>query len=287
MRLLLSGNRPTGLSCGVPASIDPDLHPISLGIVGQLRECMAAARNLEHLVASRTVGPQVLAQVIPDVATALCGLREVFARAKECVVHSGIALSDDELTAFSGAAIKQVSRLLDLMRTLSEAPVHAKTRLELERRLGKTMPVLVTAVAHFELLLEVTQVAAAEMNVHDLLTSIPDRGSERPYRPILVDGQGLDSVVTIPPRIALKSLSAWVAGRVEIGSTDLGLVVRAGDKQVRFSVGKVTQASIVVLLPVFFAAPHTSRVVRVVLQSYGGDIVGEELILPVFGHDPP
>lgn len=268
----------------MPARFDSDLVPISLGIAGQLRECLAAAQNLEHLVAALTVGPQVLAQVIPDVAAALSGLGVVFVRAKECVGQSGIVLSDQDLAFFCGPAMKKVRELLDVLAGLTGAPVHAKGRLDLERRLSKFMPVLVTAVAHFELLLEVAQVAPAVMSVRELLTSIPDRGSDRPHRPVLVDGQGLDCLVSIPPRVALKSLSAWASALEGAGSTAVGLVVRGEAERVRFSVGSVTQASFEVRLPVFFSAPHTPVVVRVVLQPYGGEIVEQELILPAFGY---
>ena len=248
------------------------LVPSALVAAGQLRECVAAARNLEHLVASLTVGPQVLSHVIPDVAEALGEYPAVLERAIACTDERGIDLSLSEREALIGTSGQRVSELLSLLAEVAEAPIHARARLSLERKLAQVVPVLVTATAHVELLLEICQAEPAELSVYELLTSMPERGSDRPHRPIFVQGSGLDSVVSVPPRVALKILSAWVSSRPGGDAGEVALGVRNEGGGVIFTIETSVRSDLQVRLPVFFPSPHTRMVLGAALRPYRGHV---------------
>jgi len=264
---------------------DPDHHfaPSALAAAGQLRECVAAARNLEHLAGSLSVGPQVLAHVVPDVATMLGEYPKLVNEALRCAQVLGVELSEAEQQAVVGESLERVQDLLVFLSSLAASNVHAKSRLILERKLARVVPLLVTAVAHAELILDLAQSEPAEMSIFELLTSMPQRGSDRPHQPISVRGEGLDRMVSVAPRVGLKLLSAWVSSVTRVQIEPWGLNIHADDRQATFSVGPGAVDGFVVRLPVFFPSPLTLRVVAAALRAYSGEIMQTSLIFPTKG----
>lgn len=256
----------------MPPPDDPELLAAALAAAGQLRECVAAVHNLEHLVTSISVGPQVLTQVIPDVAHHLRSFEATLDSGLGLVTNFGIEMSGQDRALVCAPAQQNVGELLELLGQMSDESVTAKRRLGLERSLGKILPVLVTTVAHVELLLEACQAGSAEMTVLELLTSLPERGSDRPHRPVSVGGSGLERLVCVPPRVILKALSAWSANALAHGGPNGGLLVGGGPLEVEFSVAEIERPQLVARFPVFSPASYTEIVVGAVLRPLGGSI---------------
>ncbi len=257
----------------------------ALVAAGQLRECVAAVRNLEHLVASLTVGRQVLAHVIVDVAHALTDFSVVIEGALKCCRQAGMLLSSDEQDALVGPPQQCVEALLKALSQSVSSPIHAKSRLALERRLARDVPVIVAAVAHLDLLLDIVQAESTDMSVLELLTSMPQRGSQRPHRPVSIRGDGLASIVSIPPRVGVGILSVWVSA-VAAGinvpkreAEDLGLVIRKREEEVEFACETHVFSNLVVRLPVFFPSKQSRVLLDVSLRPFGGRASGDTLVL--------
>lgn len=261
----------------------PDDREVLLAASGQLRECVAAAGNLEHLVGSLSVGPQVLSQVIPDVARQLRDFDGVLARALDSVIQLGVGISGPDRQAICSPAAQSVGELLAHLERLSFESVTAKSRLGLERTLSLVLPVLSSVAAHIDLLLDACQSAPAEMSIQELLTSIPERGSERPFRPVPVGGHDLERVVSIPPRVALKSIAAWSAAVFARQPAEWGLYLHGDDTILRLSLQPITDPVLVVRLPDFVTAPYGPLVVEAALRPFGGQVSEQVLSFPVVG----
>jgi hypothetical protein len=251
-----------------------------LGAIGQLRECVAAARNLEQLVSASKVGPQVLAHVVPDVARQLGEFAPVLIEILRYVTEAGVPLTDEERAVMVESPAEKVSELLVDLNALTATPIHAKVRLALERELLRLVPNLDSSLAHCELLLDSCQSAPSEMTIRELLTSIPERGSDRPYRPIAIGGEGLERLVTLSPRVALKLISAWMSTFSDEQPEITGLLVQADDREASFTIQFGLRSGPVARLPVFPPASYTSLVVAAVLRPYGGKTSGSSLIFP-------
>jgi len=261
----------------------PDDREVLLAASGQLRECVAAAGNLEHLVSSLSVGPQVLSHIIPDVARQLRDFDDVLARALDSVIELGVRILESDRQAICSPAAQSVGELLVELQRLSLEPVTAKSRLGLERTLGKVLPVLSSVAAHIDLLLDACQSGPAEMSIHELLTSIPERGSERPFRPVPVGGVELGRMVSIPPRVALKSIAAWSSGTFARQSADYGLFIDGDETTVQFSLRSIANPVLVVRLPEFVSAPYGPLVVEAALRPFGAQVSEQVLSFPVTG----
>jgi len=261
----------------------PDDREVLLAASGQLRECVAAAGNLEHLVGSLSVGPQVLSQVIPDVARQLRDFDQFLAQALDSVIELGIGISGPDRLAVCAPAAQSVDALLAHLEQLAAEPVTAKARLGLERALSQVLPVLASVAAHVDLLLDACQAGPAEMSVQELLTSIPERGSERPFRPVPVGGHALERLVSVPPRVALKSIAAWSAGVFARQPAHWGLFIHGDDATVQFSMRSIVDPALVVRLPDFVAAPYGQLVVEAALRPFGASVSEQVLSFPVSG----
>lgn len=252
--------------------------PDALAALGKLRERLAAVRNLEHLISSRSVGPKVLVQVAPDVAGMLGLWDEIVATLGERVA-AGLGLEAGRFTSLLSLGRAEVHALLRALHEQTSSLSQARSRLVMERVLNESMPALHAAVAHWELLVEATRTHSVSMSVGELLSSSPDKGSERPYRPLKVSG-GLDGLhVSLPPRAALSCLAA-------LGSIDphLGLrVTSGGDSQVRFSFESVRDVQLVAQLPVFPTSSHVRLIVAAALAPHQGvvDQAGVSFVVPV------
>lgn len=252
--------------------------PEALAALGKMRERLAAVQNLEHLVASRTVGPKLLGQVAPDVAGML-GLWPEIARGLSERLASGLGLELSRLVGVCSLGQVEVTRLLETLKTTGGGMIQAKARLVLERRIRETLPALQAAVAHFELLVEGTGTLSVAMSVGELLSSSPDTGSERPYLPVRVVGELESLFVALPPRFGLSSLAAFGATTSGWGR-ELGLVVQgASEGRVEFSVAPVAPEVKVTQMPAFPAGKETLSAVEAALGPHGGTITGSPQLL--------
>ena len=161
-----------------PSSSTSSLAPEALAGLGKLRECVAAARNLEHLVSSREVGPKVLAQVVPDAASEL----EPFGQAVADVydfVQGELELPSHSLSGLINSAQTTTGKLVDVLRTESGAGFNAKRRLSVERNIRESLPPLSSTLLQIELLVEATANTSVPMSIGELLSSTPDAGSSQ------------------------------------------------------------------------------------------------------------
>jgi hypothetical protein len=124
------------------------------------------------------------------------------------------------------------------------------------------------------------------MSVQELLTSIPERGSERPFRPVPVGGHDLERVVSVPPRVALKSIAAWSAAVFARQSADWGLYLHGDETTLLFSLQPIVEPLLVVRLPEFVTAPYGPLVVEAALRRFGGQVSEQVLSFPVVGRGP-
>lgn len=245
----------------------------ALASLGKLRERIAAARNLEHLVGSRTVGPKVLAQVLPDV-------RETLREWNECAfdlaehVGKGLSLEQSVLRPLFTLDRDAIEALSCTLQSVGEGPVAAKPRLNVERELRQHIPALERAIAHWEVLVEALRGVGVPMSIAELLTSPPDRTSERPMRSVWLVGATDELPVSVSPRTGLFCIAA-IAGTLAAPATALTLHVShdAGKVVLTFSDGKPDEESKVrALLPLFPASAITRDVAGAALGHYGATV---------------
>ncbi len=223
----------------------------------------------------------MLGQILPDVARSLDAFPDAVGRSIVSARHFGFELSPEEESGLAGSGLRRLSDLSATLRSLEGGPILARSRLAVEHQLAQVMPSLVTSVAHIEMLLEVCQSGPSEMSVFELLTSMPDRGTERPYRPISVARDGLGTLVYLSPRVALRLLSAWLSASIEGAPGEQGLVVATGASTVMFSLVPHVDSDLVIRLPLFSADHHTSLVLGAALRPLGGFLLEKSLHLPV------
>lgn len=256
-----------------------------LAAVGQVRECLAAARNLEHLVSSISVGPKVLLQVLPDVAQLLAR----FPDAVKGLLHSlepRMMLTSEQRDELSRIAALELAELGATFRRLEGERLQARQRLELERQLRLAVPLIVSAVAHCELLVEAVTAAALCSSLRDLLSVVSERRSDRPWRRVPIAGD-LDGVMClVPPRTALLALSAYAshgADAADFGSSPTLLFSQRGPEdglvvEVSWTENQPTPHA--ASLPIFFPHSVTPWVVGAALRVHGGDWTKSCLLLP-------
>lgn len=255
-----------------------------LAAVGQVRECLAAARNLEHLVASINVGPKVIVQVLPDVA----GLLERFPTAVDRLLDAlepHLRLAPTEREQLSRMAAAELMGLLATLKRADGVRMQARQRLEIERQLRQAVPRAVSVVSHCELLVEAVNAVPVRSSLRDLLSMISDRRSDRPWQRVPVAGD-LDVVSLIPPRTALLALAAYASHGAE-GSRQapvpaLLITERAGEAGLSVEVSLCTAqpGSLQASLPIFAAHQVTPSVVGAALRIHGGAWTERCLLLP-------
>jgi len=186
----------------VPTSAHPSAELASR--LGRQRECLAAIRNLEQLLASIHAGPKVIESLLPEVGHVIRPMHED--------TDGLLALLEPAANAESPLAAlarKAHESLTELERALGHGAgaLTAKKRLALERHVRSLTPELGRIVEHWELILESVTGGGVTLPLGELLSSRPDHGSSRPLRRLLVFGAPLDVLVTLPPRAALGALS--------------------------------------------------------------------------------
>lgn len=192
------------------------LAPEALAGLGKLRECVAAAQNLEHLVGSRDVGPKVLGQVVPEVAAELEPLSQAVADVY-AYVQGVLDLPEASLAGIVDTAQNTSKRLIAALKQEERAKFDARRRLSVERHIRTSLPPLSATLFQIELLVEATSQTPVPMSVGELLSSAPDTGSNRPKRTISLVGDVDDMIVSIPARTGLRCLSIITAGLIAEG----------------------------------------------------------------------
>src|SRR5690606_28621068 len=127
------------------------------------------------------------------------GLWDAVAQTLSERIEKALGLESARLSPLLTLAQAEIAMLLTTFREVSASLAQAKSRLVLERVLGESVPALHTAVAHWELLVEATRTHSVSMSVGEFLSSSPDTGSERPYRPLKVRGALDDLRISLPP----------------------------------------------------------------------------------------
>lgn len=260
------------------------LDPEALAAVGKLRECVAAARNLEHLVASRDVGPKLLEQVVPEVAAELMPFQNAIVEASSFVIKQ-LDLDAGALEALVQAG-QQYARALS--RGLGEdagTPMNAKRRLFIERVIRDSLPMLSACLGQMELLIEATSSEGVPMSAHELLTSTPEVGSNRPHRRVVVHGAATELSIQTPARIGLRCLGIVAAAIDPNGSTPLCLEVREKAGFAEFRVTEVAPNGefSTTKLPMYPHTKHSLSTAAAALKRYGGklDETGRAVLLPL------
>src|SRR5690606_26108920 len=104
----------------------------ALGALGKLRECVAAVRNLEHLVASRDIGAKVLRRVVPEVASELQPFSQALSE-MDILLREALSLPPESISSLFATAQNAAKHLLDELMASASSPFNAKGRLALER----------------------------------------------------------------------------------------------------------------------------------------------------------
>jgi hypothetical protein len=179
----------------------------AVGYLGSLREALAALRNLEQLLASVSVGPKVLSQLVPEMAAELPAWKESVVRLVD--LAEAELQPEASLRPFERFLFERLERVHEPMRD-ARPPITAKVRLALERGLRSVVPEFATAVEHLELLVEAMTLGRVTVSFEEMLHSRPEAGSDRPHRTLLLRGD-LAMLVDIPARVALRALGIFVS----------------------------------------------------------------------------
>jgi len=245
----------------------------ALAALGKLRERIAAARNLEHLVGSRTVGPKVLAQVVPDVRESLRDWNECAFELAEHV-GKGLAIEQCELRPLFTLDRDAIEALCCTLESVGDGPVAAKARLNVERELRQHIPALAKAMEHWEILVEALRGSGVPMSVAELLSSSPERTTDRPMRSVWLVGATEELEVSVPPRTGLFCIAA-LASTLAAPNEPLSLRVSRGPQgvQMSFSPGVASDESKVsVRVPLFSHSPITREVIQSALRIHSGKV---------------
>jgi hypothetical protein len=257
------------------------LGPAALGAVGKLRECVAAARNLEHLIGSRDIGPKVLEQVLPEVAAELLPFVDSLAEVLS-LTRTSLGLSAKALEPLFLEAAEQATQLIEELEGNRNGAMNAKRRLAIERTLKEALPGLSASLSHTELLVEATNSEGVPMSVHELLSSTPDAGSNRPHRRIHTTGPTEAIFITAPARIGLRCLGMLASAYDPQGKQALTLEVAARGDDATFVLRQTSTpdaAAPMVKLPIFPHTKYSVATVEAALLRYGGKVVAEEFML--------
>lgn len=280
MLLLLPGYRPARLIPGLSDSYDDpksrpsqrsgSLAPEALAGVGKLRECVAAAKNLEHLISSRDVGPKILQQVVPDVASEL----EPFSRTVEEVyayVLGELHLPKESLSGLVAVARATSGQLIASLRTDAKAQFNARRRLAIERNIRSSLPPLSATLCQIELLVEATSQTPVSMSVGELLMSTPDTSSNRPHRKIILTGEVDDLIVSIPARIGIGCLSMIASTLETKGRPRAELQAHRNDGRIQLLFREMTiKDGRDAEIPVYPDSPHSMETVSAALGRFDG-----------------
>lgn len=199
-----------------PESRPSSLAPEALAGLGKLRECVAAAQNLEHLIGSRDVGPKVLVQVVPEVAADLEPLSQAVADVYS-YIKGALALPENALTGVVKTAQTTSESLIESLRHDAKAKFDARRRLSIERSIRASLPPLSATLSQVELLVEATSHTPVPMSVGELLSSAPESGSGRPQRVVSLSGDVDELIVSIPARLGIRCLAMIAAARIAAG----------------------------------------------------------------------
>lgn len=251
--------------------------------MGKLRECVSAVRNLEHLIASRDVGPKVLEQVVPDVAAEMLPYRESVVAASAFVTGS-LGLTEGSLDGFVRHAQATAQAIFSGLKEDEHAPMNARRRLAVERVLRDTLPALSASLSQVELLVEATSSEGVTMSAFELLSSSPEAGSNRPHRRVTVSGSTEDIHIRTPARIGLRCLGMLASAMDPLGEMGLLLEVRPEGNMAVFSVSEAEPAGdATVKLPMYPHTEHSVVIAAAALARFGGTIDADarRLLLPI------
>lgn len=268
-----------------PTAAPDPLVSAALGALGKLRECVAAARNLEHLLASRDVGPKMLDQVVPDVAAELLPFDQALTEVID-LCRSLLGLESGSLGILIRDANAKAKVLLDALASEDRGSMNAKRRLMVERSIKENLPLLSAALSHAELLVEATSSEGVPMSVFELLSSTPDAGSNRPHRRVFAMGPTEELHIKAPARIGLRCLGMLSAAHDPEGATPLALVVGEREGLVSFRISKddggPRERGQMVKLPIYAHTPHSLMTIEASLVRYSGKLDEEAftLLLP-------
>src|SRR5690606_8716021 len=113
----------------------------------------------------------------PDVSAVLSRYQAEVHQLSDILSFRYVAYTD-ELAPMRSLAVSDVHALVLLLGQLAAGPLHAKPRLELERKLRAALPKLASAVAHWELLVESAGSDSVVLSVAEFLSSAPERASD-------------------------------------------------------------------------------------------------------------
>jgi anti-sigma factor RsiW len=257
---------------------------MALAPLGRLRECLSAARNLEHLLASREVGPKALEQVVPEVAAELSPWNAAVGELCS-ILRTEFKLPSSALAALETEA---QSRLQEFTRTLhdsSGAAMHARLRLDVERKLRATLPTLSATLAQLELLAQAGTPQILPMTLLELISDAPDLGSHRPHKPLLVSGPVNSPLLLLPAAAALGCLGilAGLLPATVDPLTPLQLLVAPREARVQLTFHREAHpVTARAKLPLFPPTAYSLETVAIVLDRYGGTLLTppHSLILP-------
>ena len=260
------------------------LAPEALAGLGKLRECVAAAKNLEHLVGSRDVGPKMLVQVVPEVASELEPLSQAVADVYR-YVQGALDLPDSSLGGIVDTAQLNSQKLIASLREEENAKFDARRRLSVERSIRTSLPPLSATLYQIELLVDATSYTPVPMSVGELLSSAPDTGSNRPKRVVSLSGDVDELMVSIPARIGIRCLSMIGAALLARGRPCSALKAhRKGERVELLFAGSGSAGKSTVEIPLCPHAEHSLGAVSAALGRFECLLVEDNsgISLPIF-----
>lgn len=262
---------PTSRLDSRPSSLAPE----ALAGLGKLRECVAAAQNLEHLVGSRDVGPKILGQVVPEVAAELEPLSQAVADVYT-YVQGVLNLPEASLAGIVDTAQNTSKKLIASLLQEEKSKFDARRRLSVERHIRASLPPLSATLYQIELLVEATSLTPVPMSIGELLSSAPDSGSNRPQHEVILVGDVDDMFVSIPARTGLRCLSMVAASLIALRRPCAELQARrsGGTIELVFA-AKSDHGERTVEIPVSPHAKHNLDAVSAALGHFGCQLARE------------
>lgn len=254
----------------------PPHEQAPLASLGQLRECVAAIRNLKQLVGSLSVGPKVLTPIVSEVAECVASVDPVVSSLTDSLRETFPAYLG-VLDGLSESALEGGRGFVARLRPYSGGPLQAKARLEVEHLVADSLPQFERLVRHWELLVDAASAVPLEMSLSDVLLSGPASPADQKREVLPVYIPSAEVYVRVPPRVILNCLAAWWSQSSP--GQDSGIVVEVEGTQVVFRAGIPSSHQLELELPVFPSGGETGQVVLAALSLHQASVDVRGMVL--------
>jgi hypothetical protein len=246
---------------------------------GAVRDGVSAIENLANVLASRRVGPKVIARALPEVSAGCSALRSDL-RHLRAELPSLLAAQPDGIAGADEMLERADHRVADLAGELARkeaSSMDARDRLALEAIVRRSAGELSGVVRLLDLFAVVLNPRATGLDIAELI--MPKHtltGAGSVTVPVTVDLTDV-GVLVADARLVINLLSFALASVVGGGVTAPALVARREDRETAIEIGPPgPEASAAdkrfIEVPVWTPLPREADVVRVVARLGGIEV---------------